>query len=183
MGALGPAIVLIGPRRAGKTAVGRELAGLLGCPFVDLDHEIERVAGVPCAVLLGRGEAGFREVERRALARLASEQEGQRFVLATGGGTPLSPENRTVLRALGLVVWLALPAEEQIRRAESDPDPTSRPRLLGGSIESEIRQLAAVRDPIYREAADAVVASTSAPERVARVIAGQERDLRLESSR
>ena len=38
-------VYLVGMPGAGKTVVGRELAGKLGVPFVDLDTEIERRGG------------------------------------------------------------------------------------------------------------------------------------------
>ena len=38
-------VYLVGMPGAGKSTVGRELAGQLGVPFVDLDGEIEREAG------------------------------------------------------------------------------------------------------------------------------------------
>ncbi|HEX7248018.1 MAG TPA: shikimate kinase, partial [Actinomycetota bacterium] len=38
-------VYLVGMPGAGKTVVGRELAGRLGVPFVDLDAEIEREQG------------------------------------------------------------------------------------------------------------------------------------------
>jgi XRE family transcriptional regulator, aerobic/anaerobic benzoate catabolism transcriptional regulator len=40
-------VALIGLRGAGKSTLGRSLADHLGVPFVELDDEIEREAGVP----------------------------------------------------------------------------------------------------------------------------------------
>ena len=40
-------VYLVGMPGAGKTVVGRELAGRLGVPFIDLDTEIEREQGRP----------------------------------------------------------------------------------------------------------------------------------------
>ena len=38
-------IYLVGMPGAGKSVVGRELAGRLGVPFIDLDTQIERETG------------------------------------------------------------------------------------------------------------------------------------------
>ena len=38
-------LVLVGMMGAGKTSVGRRLAGILGVPFHDADVEIESAAG------------------------------------------------------------------------------------------------------------------------------------------
>ena len=55
---------------AGKSTVGREVAGRIGRPFVDLDEEIERSAAVSVSELFAtRGEAGFRAVEQGLRAR------------------------------------------------------------------------------------------------------------------
>ncbi|HWU24905.1 MAG TPA: shikimate kinase, partial [Rhizomicrobium sp.] len=38
-------IVLVGMMGAGKSSIGRRLAGRLGIPFIDADSEIENAAG------------------------------------------------------------------------------------------------------------------------------------------
>lgn len=97
-------IFLTGFMGAGKTTVGRELASRLGCPFVDLDDEIEREAGADVREIFAReGEAGFRERERGVFARVAARDP---VVVAAGGGTFTRPENLELARAGGLVVWL-----------------------------------------------------------------------------
>jgi shikimate kinase len=97
-------IVLTGFMGSGKTTVGRELAGRLGWPFVDLDERIEARSGVTVREIFEReGEAAFRSIEREELA-LALEPEPA--VVATGGGTLSFPANLDLARRNGLVVWL-----------------------------------------------------------------------------
>src|SRR5205085_1292566 len=77
-------IALVGLPGAGKTTTGRRLAARLGLPFQDSDAAIEVETGLTVQDIFRQaGEAQFREVERRAIARLA---EGHICVLATGGG-------------------------------------------------------------------------------------------------
>ena len=45
-------VYLVGMPGAGKSRVGRELAGRLGVPFLDLDSEIEAEAGSAVALVL-----------------------------------------------------------------------------------------------------------------------------------
>ena len=53
---------------AGKTSVGRRLAGRLGLPFADADNEIETAAGMSIPDIFARhGEAEFRQGERRVV--------------------------------------------------------------------------------------------------------------------
>jgi shikimate kinase len=157
VGDRGPGIVLIGLRRAGKTTVGRALSALLRWPFVDLDQEIRRSEGlIPAEILSLRGEGAFREVEATVLADLAARWAGRPLVLATGGGTPLSAENRMRLRSLGRLVHLAAGVSVLRRRAEADPDPSTRPPLRSGSALGEIEPLHSERDPLYRSIADRI---------------------------
>ena len=97
-------IFLTGFMGAGKTSVGRSLARRLGWPFVDLDDEIEKLAGGSVREIFDRaGEGRFRELEARALAESMRRDPA---VVATGGGTLTFPQNLAAARAAGLVVWL-----------------------------------------------------------------------------
>jgi len=109
-------IYLGGFMGAGKTTVGRRVARRLGLSFVDLDTEIERQAGVAIPVIFEReGESGFRQRERAAL-RVLSRRRG--IVVATGGGTLSSPENRDLIRRSGKSVFLEAPLEVLFDRIE-----------------------------------------------------------------
>lgn len=95
----------MGPPGVGKTAVGRELARVLGASFLDTDDAIERLARKPCGrVIVEEGIERFRELESAALERLRPTPAWE--VVATGGGAPIRPANRERMRALGLIVGL-----------------------------------------------------------------------------
>ena len=79
-------IALIGLPGVGKSSIGRRLAASLDMPFRDADEEIERAAGRTISEIFAeRGEAEFRDGERRVIARLLDQPP---HVLATGGGSP-----------------------------------------------------------------------------------------------
>jgi shikimate kinase len=138
-------IYLVGFMGAGKSTVGRSLARRLRWPFVDLDREIEQLAGESIESLIsGRGEQAFRVLEREALERLA---EGPRAVVATGGGAFCSPENVDLMKRTGTCVWLDPPAEVLFDRIER----SGRARPLFGDRERAAALLAA-RRPWYRQA-------------------------------
>lgn len=97
-------ILLTGFMGAGKTSVGRRLAANLGWPFIDLDEEIEKIAGESVREIFEHvGEGRFREVEARVLAE---SMRPDPVVVATGGGTLTFPRNLAAARSAGLVVWL-----------------------------------------------------------------------------
>ncbi|HSF41670.1 MAG TPA: shikimate kinase [Thermoanaerobaculia bacterium] len=97
-------IFLTGFMGSGKTTVGRRLAERLGIPFVDLDEEIERRAGMRVRDIFERsGETAFRRLETEALRDTLAQPDA---VVATGGGTTTFPENARLIRSGGLSVWL-----------------------------------------------------------------------------
>ena len=162
-------IFLVGLMGAGKSTVGRILARRLGKRFVDSDHEIEKRNGVTIPVIFEiEGEDGFRRREQEVLADLAQEKD---LVLSTGGGIVLKPENREVLRNHGFVVYLNARPELLAERTKHD---RTRPLLNVEDPLTRLRELYAVRDPLYREVAHAVVETgRGAPQQVVQAILGE----------
>lgn len=150
-------LVLVGLMGAGKTSVGRICAERLGLPFVDTDALVERHAGRTVAqIFTAEGEAGFRALERQAVAEAVRSPEP--VVIACGGGTVLDPENRARLKDRGLVVWLdAPPAALAARTGEGDDRPLLAGPDLTGGIETVLASLADDRRLAYEDAADVVV--------------------------
>jgi shikimate kinase len=147
-------IFLIGPMGAGKSTVGRLLAQTLGLVFADSDQEIQRRTGVDIPTIFEyEGEDGFRQRERQAIEDLTLV-DGQ--VLATGGGAVTQAENRQVLAARGIVVYLACSVQQQFERTYRD---RNRPLLQTEDPKARLTELMAERDPLYRETADYVVSS------------------------
>ena len=137
---------------AGKTTVGRQLARRLDKVFCDSDHEIEARTGVRVSVIFDiEGEPGFRRREAEELKRLAAMEN---MVLATGGGVVLDPENRALLKARGLVIYLHAHPKDLWQRTRHDK---SRPLLQTEDPRTHLENLYAARDALYREVADIVV--------------------------
>jgi shikimate kinase len=151
MGFLG-VISLIGMPGSGKSTVGRQLARHLDARFLDTDAEIERRIGMPIRMYFEtEGESRFRDLERLVLAELA---QGDRLVLATGGGIVLREENRQTLRTASTVIYLRSSPEELFRRLRHD---THRPLLQVGDPLRKLRELSHERDPLYRQTAHFVI--------------------------
>jgi len=145
-------IVLVGPMAAGKTTLGLQLADRLGFTFADSDREIVERAGVDIATIFDfEGEDGFRQREHRILDELT---QGDDIVVATGGGAVLRADNRELLRARSVVVFLAIGVDEQLRRTRRD---RSRPLLQAADRRARLHQLARERDPLYRSVAHVTV--------------------------
>jgi shikimate kinase len=150
-------IVLVGMMGAGKSSVGRRLAGRLGLTFVDADGEIEAAAGMSIAeIFSAHGEAYFRSGESRVIARLL---EGGPQVMATGGGAFMNPDTRAAIRAKGVSVWLKADYDVLLRRVKRRSD---RPMLKTADPAETLKRLMAERNPVYAEA-DVTLHSRDAP--------------------
>ena len=146
---------------AGKSTIGRLLAKELHLPFKDSDKEIEVRTGANIPWIFDKeGEPGFRDRETAMIVELCHENG---IVLATGGGAVMRPENRQALRNGGRVVYLHASIEQQVARTSRD---RNRPLLRNANPEKILRDLLAVRDPLYREIADLVVETDERPPRM-----------------
>ena len=145
-------IYLIGSMGAGKSTIGQLLAKELGLSFADTDKEIEARCGADISWIFDvEGEEGFRKRETTVLRDL-SQQTAQ--IIATGGGTVMTPENRQIIRDGGFVVFLDAAVDTLIRRMEKD---RCRPLLQRPDRNDVIKDLHVERDPVYRELADLIV--------------------------
>lgn len=145
-------VFLIGPMGSGKTAVGRQLARLLGLHFYDSDTELERTTGVDIPYIFEKeGEEGFRERECETIDALTKLSN---IVLATGGGAVLSPINREQLKNRGRVVYLQTSIEQQLARTKQS---RQRPLLQTADPEAKLRELFALRAPLYESIASIIV--------------------------
>ncbi len=121
-------------------------------PFNDTDHVIELRIDYPIREYFKReGEERFREIEESVIDELT--QQGK-CVLATGGGSILRAENRARLHDRCQVVYLHSAPDDVYRRLRHD---TQRPLLQVADPLARLRDLYAVRDPLYRETAHFVI--------------------------
>ncbi|ASY64126.1 Shikimate kinase I [Sinorhizobium sojae CCBAU 05684] len=146
-------LIFIGLMGAGKSAIGRMTAQALGIPFVDSDHEIERVSRMTISELFAAyGEEEFRALEARVLKRLL--RSGPR-VVSTGGGAYINERSRRQIKRGGLTVWLNAELDvlwERVNKRDT------RPLLKTENPKQTLENLMRARYPIYAEA-DLVVLS------------------------
>jgi shikimate kinase len=155
-------VYLVGMPGSGKSSVGPALAARLGVPFVELDAEIERVAGSSVREIFEReGEARFRELEAAALTEAATRDPS---VVSCGGGVVLEPANRVTLRATGEVVFLSVSLAVLRQRVRPAAD---RPLIRA---EGDLERLQREREPLYREFAAHVVDASGPVDEVAAAI-------------
>lgn len=129
------AVFLAGFMGSGKSTMGQALANRLGWHFIDLDDDIERLAGMAISrIFEDHGEAEFREQEHRALRTRARRAScGGTVVVALGGGTYAFGRNRRLMRSVGPAIWLDAPAEvlwDRVRRDSHRPLALDRTAFL-----------------------------------------------------
>ena len=138
---------------SGKTSVGLKLSYRLRMPVEDTDKLIERREG--CSVrdiFQNKGEEYFRQLETELLKELTESKSVK--IYSVGGGTPVRPENRELLRKLGMVVYLRLQPETVYERLKDD---TARPLLQCEDPLERIKELMQDRKAAYEESADMIL--------------------------
>ncbi|MEK7282152.1 MAG: 3-dehydroquinate synthase, partial [Chloroflexota bacterium] len=132
------------------SSVARRLAKALGWQYVDTDEEIEKQLGKSISDIFAQeGENYFRMVESQVLRQACM---GQNRVIASGGGSVLSTENRELMKARGLVVLLEAEPETVYQRLIKDskgPNPTIRPLLTVSDPMARIKELKTFRQTYY----------------------------------
>ncbi len=146
-------IALIGLRGAGKSTLGVGLAAHLGVPFIELDDEIEREAGVPAAEIFSLyGQNAYRRLEKRCLERIIEHHD--HVVIAAGGGIVSDAPTYELLRAACYTVWVKASPEEHMQRVIAQGD--LRPMHGREEAMADLRRILAERNELYG-LADAVI--------------------------
>ncbi len=161
-------LALVGLRGAGKSTIGHALAAKLGCPFVELNRQVEEEAGMSLAEVFE-----FHGAERyRELAWLALEGALARpgpAVLEIGGSLVTEDRLLGLLRVHCRVVWLRASPEEHLARVQEQGDL----RPLAGFTDplTQLRSILEERTPLYAQA-DLEVWTSAGVEQALAAIAG-----------
>ncbi|NML18948.1 helix-turn-helix transcriptional regulator [Azohydromonas sp. G-1-1-14] len=142
-------IALVGLRGAGKTTLGRLLADELDVPFVELNREIERVAGCGLSEIHNLlGPLAYRRYERRALEEVI--QLYPDAVIAAPGGLVSDPATLNLLLSHCCTAWLRTTPAEHMRRVIEQGD--LRPMAGNAEAMDDLRRILSERAPFYGKA-------------------------------
>ena len=150
-------IVLVGMPGSGKSTVGRFLAKISGRPTLETDALIEERAGKTIPEIFAQdGEEAFRHIES-AVIRDCGKQKG--MIIMTGGGAVTRGENYPALHQNGRIY--------EITRDITKLATKGRP--LSKNMDA-LKEMYAVRKPMYEAFRDVSVENSAAAEETARLI-------------
>ncbi len=142
-------IALIGLRGAGKSTLGVKLAQALKTPFIELDREIAKEAGMDLSEIFSLyGQGGYRRIEQRVLERILREHP--RAVLSVGGGVVSEKETYDRLLASCFTVWVKANPEDYMARVMAQGD--FRAMAENDEAMEDLRRILEAREPFYRKA-------------------------------
>jgi len=142
-------IALIGLRGAGKSTLGSRLAGDLNVPFIELDQEIEKDAGMALSEIFSLyGQTGYRRIEKKTLQRIL--QQHTSAVLSIGGGVVSEKDTYDQLLASCFTVWIKAHPEEHMSRVIAQGD--FRAMADNSEAMEDLRRILEAREPLYRRA-------------------------------
>ena len=145
-------IILIGFMGSGKTTVGKILAKNLHYSFVDSDEEIEKQEQeLIVDIFKEQGETYFRKIEHEMMQKLA---QGEKQVIATGGGIIVNKDNISCLKKTGIIIHLKASPNHIYKNVQRDK---TRPLLQVENKQKVIADLLAEREGDYLGAADIII--------------------------
>lgn len=171
-------VALVGLRGAGKTTLGSALAAEMQVPFVELDREIEREAGISLPeVFLLYGQAGYRRIERHCLERMIDART--EAVMTVGGGIVAEPDTYNMLLLNFFTVWVKASPDEHMARVIAQGD--LRPMQGNAEAMADLQRILDTREPLYRKADATLDTTGEGPQEslahLRRTIGGVNRDM------
>jgi XRE family transcriptional regulator, aerobic/anaerobic benzoate catabolism transcriptional regulator len=160
-------IALIGLRGAGKSTLGALLAKELSVPFIELDKEIERAAGVDLnEIFLLYGPSGYRRMERQCLEKIIAQNE--RAVISVGGGVVTEADTYNMLLENCYTVWLKAAPEEHMARVVAQGD--TRPMRDHAEAMLDLKKILSTREPLYSRADFSINTSDNKPKQSLQIL-------------
>jgi shikimate kinase len=78
----------------------------------------------------------------------------ENHIIATGGGIILKQENIDIMKKIGLIVFLDINLQAQLKRVKYRKH---RPLLKNTDLEKKLKDLKSERDPIYNTISDYII--------------------------
>jgi len=155
-------IIFIGFKNTGKSTIGKMLANELKKPFIDLDEKIFEVyTKTPRVIMAEHGEKYFRKLENEIFSKIIQMQKAS--VVALGGGTAMSPQNRELLKK-HIVIQITAPKKIVFERINANGWPAFFPK---NQLPFEaFQKLWHEREPVFKKLANVTVKNDGSPQKI-----------------
>lgn len=145
-------IILIGMPGCGKSTAGVLLAKTLGYSFLDTDLLLQQKAGKKLyEIIRDDGMEAFLQLENETVASL---EDSDKTVIATGGSVVLGEAAMARLKSLGKIVYLQLPLTQIEHRVSN-----IKTRGIAMKPGEGLADVYAHRVPLYEQYADVTVSA------------------------
>lgn len=141
-------LCLVGLRGAGKSTLGARVAKVFGAPFIELNREIEKNAGMALGEIIALyGQEGYRQLEADTLTSIIEGHN--RAIVAVAGG--IVSEEGSFYHVLSRfhTVWLKASASEHMERVRAQGD--VRPMQDNPQAMIQLRQILRSREALYTQ--------------------------------
>ena len=156
-------ITLIGMSGSGKSFIGKKLAAIFGCEFIDPDKVLEQEYGLPLQRILEKlGDKIF--IERESQITIALTENKDDFIIAPGGSIIYSQKAMEHLKKISSIVYLKTTFETIKQRIGINR------RGIVGTQGKTLAEIFQERIPLYERWADKTVDANQDPEIIAKEI-------------
>ena len=146
-------IFIVGMPGSGKSTMAKYLSSETSFKYLDLDEEIELKSKKSVSEIFEiDGEESFRVLEKETLDEIIQKEE--KFILATGGGTPSYDDNMKKMNKNGITIFLNTSPEILIERISRK---NKRPLFNSTNIRKKLNKILNERIKFYKQSKYSII--------------------------
>ena len=138
---------------SGKSTMAKYLSSETSFKYLDLDEEIELKSKKSVSKIFEiDGEESFRVLEKETLDEIIQKEE--KFILATGGGTPSYDDNMKKMNKNGITIFLNTSPEILIERISRK---NKRPLFNSTNVREKVSKIFDERIKFYKRSKHTII--------------------------
>ena len=138
---------------SGKSTMAKYLSSETSFKYLDLDEEIEFKSKKSVSKIFEiDGEESFRVLEKETLDEIIQKEE--KFILATGGGTPSYDDNMEKMNENGITIFLNTSPEILIERISRK---NKRPLFNSTNVREKVSKIFDERIKFYKRSKHTII--------------------------
>ena len=146
-------IFIVGMPGSGKSTMAKYLSSETSFKYLDLDEEMELKSKKSVSKIFEiDGEESFRVLEKETLDEIIQKEE--KFILATGGGTPSYDDNMEKMNENGITIFLNTSPEILIERISRK---NKRPLFNSTNVREKVSKIFDERIKFYKRSKHTII--------------------------